>query len=90
MRADYCPASNEPCQSLCETPCGMSSMAKRIRELEADLSVSEGMYSDLCDRAERLKTHLRQVVEIAKCWMPKYATKADRTELELAEKDAAL
>lgn len=21
MRPDYCPAANEPCQSLCETPC---------------------------------------------------------------------
>jgi len=21
MRPDYCPIANEPCQSLCETPC---------------------------------------------------------------------
>lgn len=21
MRPDYCPVSNEPCQSLCDTPC---------------------------------------------------------------------
>ncbi len=33
-------------------------------------------------RSESLNTHLRQVIEIARCWMPGYATKADRAILD--------
>lgn len=34
-RPDYCPVGNEPCQSLCETPCTTSSEMKRLRKIEA-------------------------------------------------------
>lgn len=30
-RPDYCPTSGEPCQSLCETPCGSSE--RQVEEL---------------------------------------------------------
>lgn len=31
-RADYCPIGNEPCQSLCETPCG----SRKFTDAEVD------------------------------------------------------
>jgi len=65
----------------------ISGMEKKIQGLEGEVSVSHGMYSDLCDRASRLETHLRQVLEIARCWMPDYAAEMDREELELAQKE---
>lgn len=33
-------------------------------------------------RSEALNAHLRQVIEIARCWMPGYATQADRAILD--------
>jgi len=32
MRADYCPIANEPCQSLCDTPCG----SRKLTDEEVD------------------------------------------------------
>lgn len=39
MRADYCPIANEPCQSLCETPCdrkGLREAREEIKRLQAE------------------------------------------------------
>ena len=32
MRPDYCPISNEPCQSLCDVPCGKTDYQSLLRE----------------------------------------------------------
>ena len=29
MRPDYCPIANEPCQSLCDTPCSVQKLEVR-------------------------------------------------------------
>lgn len=34
-RPDYCPIGNEPCQSLCETPCG----SRKFTDAEVDKHV---------------------------------------------------
>lgn len=39
-RPDYCPVSNEPCQSLCERPC---TARKPLTEQDIDLIAAEGM-----------------------------------------------
>ncbi len=39
MRDDYCPLAGEPCQSMCETPCGRS---KPLTEEQIDFIASEG------------------------------------------------
>lgn len=35
MRADYCPISNEPCQSLCEIPCSRTLVRELTNALAA-------------------------------------------------------
>lgn len=43
MRPDYCPIANEPCQSMCETPCNRKELialrkdAERYRWLVAQM-----------------------------------------------------
>lgn len=32
MRPDYCPVGNEPCQSLCDVPCGTTDYQSLMRE----------------------------------------------------------
>ena len=29
MRPDYCPMVNEPCQSMCDTPCSVNRLARQ-------------------------------------------------------------
>ena len=40
-RSDYCPIWNEPCQSLCETPCGTR---KPLTPEQVDEIIAEGGY----------------------------------------------
>jgi len=35
-RADYCPLGNEPCQSVCDTPCGkVKPLGQKRNDLQA-------------------------------------------------------
>lgn len=45
MRPDYCPISNEPCQSLCDTPCKVIKR-KPISEFEAADSFTTEPHTD--------------------------------------------
>lgn len=51
-RPDYCPIGNEPCQSLCETPCGTRKplTAKAIKvAIDADPSaLQQGTLTAFC------------------------------------------
>lgn len=42
-RGDYCPIGNEPCQSLCDTPCG-SFKRVRLTAGEIDEVILAGAY----------------------------------------------
>ena len=42
-RPDYCPIGNEPCQSLCDTPCRIVKPQSPLSLNEIDLIVNDGM-----------------------------------------------
>ena len=62
-------------------------LAASNENLRGEAQVSEGMYGDKCGQVARLEDHLRNVLEIARCWMPDYATAEDKAELASAEKE---
>jgi hypothetical protein len=62
MRPDYCPIANEPCQSMCETPCSRRKMmhkkdqdraytAAKIAPTTGMTAVSSAAYIELYERA---------------------------------------
>ena len=52
MRPDYCPIGNEPCQSLCDTPCSVTrlrcdneweSLTNELKKLRGEIGVLVGL-----------------------------------------------
>ena len=49
MKADYCPISNEPCQSMCDTPCSTQErVCKTCIHFKQGTSPKVGVYDIDC------------------------------------------
>lgn len=63
-RPDYCPIGNEPCQSLCDTPCGTTT-AKPLTLSQIVLAVRNAQIAYALDKFSSFEVALVRKVEAA-------------------------
>jgi len=84
MRPDYCPIGNEPCQSLCDTPCSTQQRyttdAMKVRQAVAQAVAQQEPVACVQDLDEVKRKHL--VYEKGMDWKdPLYTTPPQRKPL---------